>query len=175
MKIRRNIFVLGGILSLLAGCSHIYTPGVYEIEESRIPSMNVKGTIDYVNNQNDSESRFVKASGHKWEYTNKEVTDGFNRLLQKEVSVRDSEKEDGANKKLVSKVNEINCTVGLGSYVRRCNISVEIETGDGDLIKVDGSQGSPIFNTMEGSLDGTIAIAVIEALKHPDIVSYLEK
>ncbi|CAA0100924.1 Uncharacterised protein [BD1-7 clade bacterium] len=133
----------------------------------------MKGKVNYVNSQNDSEARFVKSSGHKWEYTNTEVTDGFNTLLEKEISLRDSTKGDGSDKKLVSKVHKINCTVGFGAYVRKCNISVEIETGNGDIVKIYGSQGSPIFNTMEGSLDGTIAIAVIEALKHPDIVSYL--
>ncbi|WP_444911681.1 hypothetical protein [Microbulbifer sp. PAAF003] len=175
MKNYRTYFLVAAALSFLAGCSHTYTPSVYNIEESRIPELDVKGNVNLVNSQNDTKEKYVKASGHKWEYTNKDITDGFNTLLQKEISLRDPNKEDGNNKKLISKVNKINCTVGFGSYVRKCSISVEIETGDGSLVKIEGSQGSPIFNTMEGSLDGTIAIAVIEALKHPDIVSYLGK
>ncbi|CAA0095306.1 Uncharacterised protein [BD1-7 clade bacterium] len=174
MKGRLNSLALAGLVSLIAGCSHTYTPSVYNIKDVKIPDLNVKGTVDYVNNQEDIETKFVKASGHKWAYNNKEVTDGFNTLLEKEISVRDLKSGDGDAKKLVSKVNDIDCTVGFGSYVRNCKISVEIETGDGNIVNIDSTQGSPIFNAMEGSLDGTIAIAVIEALKHPEIVSYLE-
>jgi hypothetical protein len=168
--------VSSSVLIALSGCMTIaYEPAIYKLGPGRIQPLKVNGRIEYINNQTSKETNSIKDSSHTFNFDYQSVTEGFNKQLKNEITNTASFADGQQTKTLGSNVKHINCDKTFGSYVRRCVISVEIVTGEGETINIEAKQGASIFNDLPGSLNGTLATGVIDALNNKNIRAYLEK
>jgi hypothetical protein len=159
---------------LFGECATPYEPEIYKVGPGRIPEIKVNGTVEYVNNQPDKTTQSIEIPFQTFTFDYQIITEGFNRQLKNEISKIPLTNAQQI-KTLTSKVKHIDCSSKFGSMVRRCVISVEVVTGAGEVVNIEAKQGSPMYNTMEGALNGTIATGVIDALNHSAVRAYLEK
>jgi hypothetical protein len=160
----------------VTGCMTIaYDPSIYRLGPDRIQPFKVNGKIEYINNQTNKDTISIKDSSHTFNFNYLSVTEGFNKQLRNEISNRASFTGKQQVKTIGSKVKHINCEKSFGSYVRDCVLSVEIVTGAGETININAKNAASIFNDIPGSLNGTIATGVIEALNNKNVRAYLEK
>ncbi len=172
-----GLFVIVVLVLTQVGCMQFkYKPSLFELEEGKISSFDVKGEVLYENAQTGKSKQLTKQGGHTWEYNYNLITDGFNRQLAKEIKSMGEQLDAADSKKTFSsKITAFKCDVTFGSFVRNCSSSVTVTTGDGEIIAIESSQKSPIFATMEHSLDGTVATAVIDVLSNDKVLAYLAK
>ena len=164
----------------VAGCTTVYKPAVYELTPDRIPAFEAVGVIRYVNAQPAGTKRKSGITLRKYEYDLTEITDAFNRQLAAEV---DRRRKDGAAKTLTSKVTKLHCeepTSLVPTFTLTCDIELQVKTGEGDVIPIIGHQTAPLIaragrHGVERSLDGTIAIGVIQTLSDARVRAYLSK
>jgi hypothetical protein len=172
----KSALVSLAVMLTLSGCMTIaYDPVIYKLAPDRIQPLKVNGRIEYVNNQANKETQAITDSSHTFNFNYQSVTEGFNKQLNNEITSRAVFANAQQTKTISSKVKHINCEKTFGSYVRNCVISVEIVTGAGETLNIEAKQGASIFNDLPGSLNGTIATGVIEALANKNVRAYLEK
>jgi hypothetical protein len=168
------VFALLAFVPLVGECGTAYEPQIYKLGPGRIPEIKVNGSVEYVNNQPDKTPQSIEELFFAYTFDYQIITEGFNNQLKNEISKAQTTGSQQV-KTLTSKVKHIDCTNKFGSYVRRCVISVEVTTGAGEVVNIEAKQGASLYNTVEGSLNGTIATGVIDTLNNLAVRAYLEK
>ena len=161
------------LLSLMTGCAtYEYKPTVYPLAKDRIAAFDVKGTIKFENTQ--TSSALLESNSHSYSY--KDVTDGFNKQFNFEISSRGNELSTAGEKVLKTSVDHFICeTRGLNTWVYRCEIRGSIIDGDGKKHSFDYKHGAPVTMGPLPAFNGMIAIAVERSLETIEILNYLSK
>jgi len=171
MKAGLATSVLCGLL--VTGCGNIqYTPGLYPLSDERILDFPVNGDIDYSASSEPGVRKTISYGPAPVDYDVLEVTRAFNAQLEHQVTVHGMAGPSHKAKRLISDVRYLACEPGA-NFVKTCSATVWIKTGDDQEIVVQAVQHNPNFVDLSRSLDGVLAIAVINALKNQRLLDYM--
>lgn len=148
----------------VSACASNYVAEEYPLENERIASFAVKGNVTVSNQYTASKPITVGPLDADL----KQITQVFADQLGKEIE-ENGNKTGGGNKSIAVKVTD-------AGYANRFvyqegRINVELELGNGELIKFEKRNGSPAG--FYRAMNGAIAQTVIEALEHDKVKAYL--
>jgi hypothetical protein len=161
------------LLCMLAfsACTHAYTPNEYPLTQDRIPPLRASAPVAIVNVQQRGGDEVLFAMGaHKWLGDHREITQHYAQQLAQTLQQAGVQVVTGdAPKRLEVSVVSISAWAAFYHYKAKAILSVT--TGAGQHFDIVANNGSPgnIYRT----LNGTIAIGVLETLKHPGVQAYL--
>lgn len=163
-------------LGLLAcGCTikHDYGWREYAIAPDRVSAPSTLGrgsAVSIVNAQPNAESKMLGYLGpHQYYGSLNQLTDAVVTQLSQELRSRDVTVSENAPKTL--KVAVLNTKYTLGSWMLRVDMDLHVEAGDGYTRTINVSNRSP--GTVDGGLNGAVALGVIEILNDPKVIAYL--
>jgi hypothetical protein len=164
--------ILALLLCFVFGaCTHIYAPDEYPLTDERIPRIRAAAPVTVVNVQQRSSEELLFAMGaHKYVGDHKEITEHFAAQLRRSLEragVRVA--RNGAPKRL--DVSVVSITASPGFYHFKAKAVLSVTTGNNRHFEfvANNSSGGNIYR----ALNGVIAIAVLESMKHPGIRAYL--
>jgi len=171
MKAGLATSVLCGLL--VTGCGNMqYTPGLYPLSDERISDFPVNGDIVYSASSNPGIRKTISYGPTPVDYDVLEVTRAFNAQLEHQIAAHGIPGTSHKAKHLISDVLYLACEPGA-NFVKTCSATVRIKIGDGQEIVVQAVQHNPNFIDLSRSLDGVLAIAVINALKNQRLLDYM--
>jgi hypothetical protein len=155
----------------LVACTHAYTPSEYPLAAERIPPVRASAPVAIVNVQHRVGDEILFAMGaHKWLGDHREITEHFAGQLAQALQQSGVQVVTGpAPKRLDVAVSSLAAWPAF--YHTKAKAVISVTTGDGQRFDIVAGNGSPgnIYRT----LNGTLAIAVLETMKHPGVQAYL--
>jgi hypothetical protein len=156
------------------GCSinYYYTPGVYEIAEGRVSPMQTVGVVDVVSVQEADEDRsfvFWQQGAAVWHTDRAQVAEALAAQLETEIVRQGGRVGSEARHRMGLAVPHVGMVTG--AWRSRGDLTVYV-TLDGETPRtfdIENKSPGNIWRTMNGA----IAIAVIEILNDPGIRDWL--
>ncbi len=160
----------------LSGCAikHNYAWTEYPIASKRITQNSyVKGQkIKIIKGDADDAKRFLGNVGaHQYYGSEKSLTDGIADQLAKELKKKGIEIINDAEKSLEIKVDNYNFEQGMWKIAATINFSVAFGNEKTKSYTVRNS--SP--GTVDMTYNGAVALAVLEIMNDPEVLSYINK
>jgi hypothetical protein len=161
------------LLCLLAfsACTHAYTPNEYPLTQDRVPPLRASAPVVVINVQQRAGDEVLFAMGaHKWVGDHREITQHYAQQLAQTLQQAGVRVVTGSAPKRLE-VSVVSISAWAAFYHYKAKAILSITTGAGQHFDIVASNGSPgnIYRT----LNGTIAIGVLETLKHPGVQAYL--
>lgn len=164
------------LLCMLGGaCTHHYVPAPYLLAHDRIPLVRASAPVTIVNAQTRMGRELLFESGvHTWQGDPHVITQHFAEQLAQalvEVGVPAAVASGPAPKRLDVAITSI--TARRAFFHFQGEVALSVTTGDGEKFELVAGNGSP--GSVDRTLNGTLAIAVLETLKHPGVRAYLAR
>lgn len=161
------------LLCLLAfgACTHAYTPAEYPLAAERVPPLRASAPVVIINAQQRGGDEVLFAMGaHKWLGDHREISQHFAQQLAQTLQ-QSGVKVVTTNAPKRLEVSVVSITAWAAFYHYKAKAIISVTTGAGQHFDILANNGSPgnIYRT----LNGTIAIGVLETLKHPGVQAYL--
>jgi len=164
--------LIGAMLATASGCTHHYDPNPYPIQSDRIPPFDVRGTVDVLNNQPETEAVHIGSVGaHKWMGSLRNFTETVVFSLRMELANR--KVRVGADSEKTLKLAVTKVALESGMWMARGLVYLTVETGEGFQKEFIGINSTPAGQFR--AWDGAIALAVIDILNDKEILNYLKK
>ncbi|MCP1727817.1 hypothetical protein J2T60_001817 [Natronospira proteinivora] len=149
---------------LLQACGGTYVADEYPLNEDRVSSFQVNGEVSV---------RSAYDEPHPIRITNldadlQQISEQFAEQMGQEID-RHHNGDGGADKHIMVRVTDMNLANRIAYMEGR--VSVELELGNGEQVSFERRNGSP--GVIYRVLNGTIALAVIEALEDETVRAYL--
>lgn len=170
-----KIILMIGFVLLLSGCVHHVTSEPFPVEPYRTSATTHKasGKILIENVQPSSDDSLIYSiSGNDYFTDLHQATETAVVLLKEEISKLGASVVDIQPEKTL-KISITSLTITQPGWLMHAELEFRAETADGNIVKVVGINDSP--RGVEGTLSGTIAIAVISLLDNEKIQSYLKQ
>lgn len=154
----------------LFACTHAYKPDRYDLDVARIPQVRSSTPVEVVNAQTRAEQeRLFTLGPHKFVGNYKEVSQHLAEQLGQALRDVGVAVGPGAPKRLQVAVMAMSLSQAMFHF--RGQVVFHVTTGDGQRFDITTTNGSPgnAYRTM----NGTLAIAVLDTLKHPGVQAYL--
>jgi hypothetical protein len=172
-SVGQKILVLGFVALALSACGirWYYTPNIYEIDAGRIPPFEPKGAIAVRSLQpSDPDQSYVFFHhGAEWKADRGRVGQAIADQLAGELRKLGGTIDESAEKRLEITVPSF--VVEPGAWTLNASMKVGLRIGDRPERIIDVENSSP--GNMWRTMNGAIAIAVIQILSDPEVRSYL--
>lgn len=164
---------------VFTGCAtvkHNYIWREYPIASERIPSQNsfTEGQEIRIIKGKSNDSKIILGQFGRDQYYGSEqlLTNGIvdqltNELQNKRIKIKDT----AAEKSFKITVNRSSFKVGMWMYA--ATIEFKVEFGNGRIKPYTVRNSSP--NTVERVFNGAVALAVIEIINDPDVLTYINE
>ena len=166
-------WVVLGLLTCGCTIKHDYQWREYAIAPDRVSAPSTLGggtTVSIVNAQPNAEPKMLGHLGaHQYYGSLSQLTDAVVTQLSQELRSRNVTVNENAPKKL--QVAVLNTKYTLGSWMLRVEMDLHVEAGDGYARTISVSNRTP--GTVDGGLNGAVALGVIEILNDPKVIAYL--
>lgn len=160
------------LFALLGGCGTVhYVPEHYVIDQGRIPKFDLKGNVTVVNAQSDQSKQVFFNSSMDWVGDYKTITEHLVTQLRQEIAKNAKNVGSGESKTLSVKVDSLHAAHHLFTF--SATMREEVSMGDGEQTQINVRNSSP--GTMWRTLNGAIALGVIDILKDPKVIKYLSQ
>jgi hypothetical protein len=165
-------FLLVALLQLALGaCTHAYAPNEYPLTADRIPKLHASAAVSVVNVQQRGGEELLFALGaQKYVGDHREITMHFAEQLSRSLQQAGVQVlASGAPKRLDVSIVSISASPAYFHFKAKAVIAVM--TGDNQRFEfvANNSTGGNIYR----ALNGVLAIAVLETMKHPGVQTYL--
>lgn len=166
-----RLLFLTFVCALAGACTHHYTPTEYPLAADRIPPVLASAPVSVANAQpRDGQERLFTVGVHTFEGSYRDVTQHLADQLSRALATAGVKVvAQGAPKRL--DVTVLALSVSEGFYHFKGQVVFSVITGDGQRFDLVAGNGSP--GTAYRTINGTLAVAVIEILRHPGIRAYL--
>jgi hypothetical protein len=160
------------VLAVVAGaCTHAYTPHEYALTQDRIPAVRASAPVAVVNVQQRGGAELMFAMGaHKWVGSPQQITQQFAEQLSRSLQQAGVQIVPGAAPKRLD-VSVVSLSASAGFYHYKAKAVVAVMTADNQRFEFVANNSSG--GNIDRALNGVIAIAVLETMKHPGLQAYL--
>lgn len=161
----RSLVVATAVLMMLSACTTKYVSSEYELSEDRIPGFDLNGDVTVHNGY--AESRPIRFE--QFEADLEQVSATFARQLEREIRRNGRQQGGGSDKEIEVRATDLGMANRVAYLEGRINVRLEL--GNGEVVAFEKRNGSPA--SPQRVLNGTIARAVMEALRHDTVLAYL--
>lgn len=170
MKFRPEA-ILGGMMLVSVGCTHVYSPRESNYKTENIPMFTASSKVALLNNQPDTtEVLYAENMGHDFMANLNEWTEKAIGITERELKERGAESAARNDKKLWLKVNSVSVTTGGWGF--RGILILEACTGDGVAKQFKGeAPAANLYNASSGCLSAAVGVM----LSDPAFVAYLSQ
>jgi len=149
---------------MLQACGGTYVANEYPLNEDRISSFSVKGDVDVRSAYDEANpTRIANLDADL-----NQISERFAQQMSQQIQNRHGG-ESGSDKTIDVRVTSMNMANRIAYMEGR--IEVELALGNGEEVSFERRNGSP--GVVDRVLNGTIAMAVIEALENETVRAYL--